>query len=137
MLTQSRTEPNQCLALAAASRGFTVTENDETGRLVFAGHNAEIQLRVTENLSSKHGKCTSLDSKVGNVRTVLKNGNPNKRYFVIPVGGDEKQYFVNLIEARWLIKQTPDAYREITQDDQRFETYRAWHNYSRVTRKDR
>ncbi len=41
------------LALAAANRGFTVSEDDKIGRLVFTGYNADIHLRVTEMLEEK------------------------------------------------------------------------------------
>ncbi len=41
------------LALAAAERGFTVREDDQEGRIVFAGHEAEINLRIAEPLEQK------------------------------------------------------------------------------------
>jgi hypothetical protein len=62
------------LALAAASRGFTVTENDEIGRLVFAGHNAEIQLRVTEMLEEKTRPRVRRDGKTEQERYKVPTG---------------------------------------------------------------
>lgn len=62
------------LALAAASRGFTVTENDEIGRLVFAGHNAEIQLRVTEMLEDKTRPRVRHDGKTEQERYKVPTG---------------------------------------------------------------
>jgi hypothetical protein len=41
------------LALAAPERGFAVREDDQEGRIVFAGHDAEIKLRITEPLEQK------------------------------------------------------------------------------------
>lgn len=41
------------LALAAPERGFAVREDDQEGRIVLAGHDAEIKLRITEQLEQK------------------------------------------------------------------------------------
>jgi hypothetical protein len=41
------------LALAAPERGFAVREDDQEGRIVFAGCDAEIKLRITEPLEQK------------------------------------------------------------------------------------
>jgi hypothetical protein len=42
------------LALAARARGFSVCDGADVGRVVFAGHEAEIQMRITEQLEKKH-----------------------------------------------------------------------------------
>jgi hypothetical protein len=52
------------LALVAPARGFKVREDEEDGRIVFAGHDAEVQLRVTEPLESKTRPRTRYDGKV-------------------------------------------------------------------------
>jgi hypothetical protein len=52
------------LALAAPARGFAVRENEEEGRIVFAGHNAEVQLRLTEPLEVKTRPRTRYDGKI-------------------------------------------------------------------------
>lgn len=41
------------LVLAAPARGFTVREDEEQGRIIFAGHDAETQLRLSELLEQK------------------------------------------------------------------------------------
>jgi len=51
------------LALAAASRGFAVSKDDKIGRVVFAGHNADIQLRITEMLQNKTRQSVRYDGK--------------------------------------------------------------------------
>jgi hypothetical protein len=71
------------LALAAASRGFTIREDNEMGRLVFTGHNADIQLRVTEMLEEKTRPHVRYDGKTeqetykvptGRLRITLQTG---------------------------------------------------------------
>ncbi len=71
------------LALAASARGFAVREDKDEGRIVFAGHNAEVQLRVTEPLESKTRPRTRYDGKVeqekyyvptGRLRITLQSG---------------------------------------------------------------
>jgi hypothetical protein len=52
------------LALAAPARGFSVSEDEERGRIVFAGHNAEVQLWFTEPLARKTRPRTRHDGKV-------------------------------------------------------------------------
>lgn len=52
------------LALAAPARGFTVRESEEQGRIVFAGHDAEIQLRLAELLEQKTRPVKRYDGKV-------------------------------------------------------------------------
>lgn len=68
------------------------------------------------NLSAKYGRVPELDCKVGNVREVIKNGNPNKRYFLI-TNENTKEYFVNLIDARFILKHHSELYRDVTTDD--------------------
>jgi hypothetical protein len=41
------------LALAAHARGFSIRDDRDHGRVVFAGHEAEIQLRITEQLGTQ------------------------------------------------------------------------------------
>ncbi|HMN47396.1 MAG TPA: hypothetical protein PKE27_22665 [Povalibacter sp.] len=62
------------LALAAASRGFTVTENEEIGRLVFAGHNTEIHLRITEMLEDRTRPKVRYDGKTEQERYKVPTG---------------------------------------------------------------
>jgi hypothetical protein len=52
------------LALAAPARGFAVRENEEEGRIVFAGHNAEVQLRLAEPLDVKTRPQMRYDGKI-------------------------------------------------------------------------
>lgn len=70
----------------------------------------------TVNLSAKYGRIAELDSKVGNIRGLIKSCNPARRYLLI-TNENVKEHFVNLIEARWTLKQHLDMYREITEDD--------------------
>jgi hypothetical protein len=42
------------LALAASARGYSVRDDKELGRLVFAGHDSEIQMRIAELLERRH-----------------------------------------------------------------------------------
>jgi hypothetical protein len=62
------------LALAAAARGFTVRQDEEEGRIVFAGHNAEVQLRVTEPLELKTRPRTRYDGKVEQEKYYVHTG---------------------------------------------------------------
>lgn len=52
------------LALAAPPRGFAVRKDEKEGRIVFSGHDAEVQLRLTEQLESKTRPRTGYDGKV-------------------------------------------------------------------------
>ena len=52
------------LALAGPDRGFTVGEDAKEGRIVFAGHDAKVELRVTDELESKTRPRTGYDGKV-------------------------------------------------------------------------
>jgi hypothetical protein len=70
----------------------------------------------TVNLSARYGRVVELDSKVGNIRGLIKSCNPSRRYVLI-TNENVKEYFVNLIEARWILKHHSDFYREITDDD--------------------
>lgn len=62
------------LALAAPARGFTVREDEELGRIVFAGHNAEVHLRVTELLDPKTRPRTRYDGKVEQEKYFVPTG---------------------------------------------------------------
>ena len=62
------------LALVAPARGFTVREHEEDGRIVFAGHDAEVQLRVTEPLESKTRPRTRYDGKVEQEKYYVPTG---------------------------------------------------------------
>ena len=52
------------IALAAEVRGYGVRHDRELGRLVFAGHDSEVQLRIAELLERKHRARTRYDGKV-------------------------------------------------------------------------
>lgn len=71
---------------------------------------------LDRNLYVRYGRAADLDSKIGSIRKSLKHVNPKKRYMLITTE-NEKDYFVNLIEARWLVLQSPDKYRPVTQED--------------------
>jgi hypothetical protein len=62
------------LALVAPARGFTVREDEEDGRIVFAGHDAEVRLRVTEPLESKTRPTTRYDGKVEQEKYYVPTG---------------------------------------------------------------
>jgi hypothetical protein len=71
------------LALASRDRGFTVRDDEKLGRLVFAGHNADIQFRITEQLQVKTRPRVGYDGKTeqesykvptGRLRIVLQIG---------------------------------------------------------------
>lgn len=71
------------LALAGTSRGFDVSEDGSIGRIVFTGHNADIQLRITEALEERtrariryDGKTEQEPYKVptGRLRITLQTG---------------------------------------------------------------
>lgn len=62
------------LALAAPARGFSVREDEEQGRVVFTGHNAEVQLRVTEPLDPKTRPRTRYDGKVEQEKYLVPTG---------------------------------------------------------------
>ncbi len=71
------------LALAAASRGFTVSRDDKIGRAVFTGYNADIQLRIAEMLQDKSRPSVRYDGKTetetyhiptGRLRLTLQTG---------------------------------------------------------------
>lgn len=62
------------LALAARVRGFAVREDEKEGRIVFAGHNAEVQLRVTEALEQKTRPITRYDGKVEQEKYYVPTG---------------------------------------------------------------
>jgi hypothetical protein len=62
------------LALAAPARGFTVREDEKEGRIVFAGHNAEVQLRLTEPLEPKTRPRTRYDGKVEQEKHFVPTG---------------------------------------------------------------
>lgn len=71
---------------------------------------------LDRNLYVRYGRAAEIDFKIGSIRKAIKHGNPNKRYMLITTE-NEKEYFVNLIEARWLVLQSPDKYRPVTQED--------------------
>jgi hypothetical protein len=52
------------IALAAEVRGYGVRHDREMGRLVFAGYDSEVQLRIAELLERKHRPRTRYDGKV-------------------------------------------------------------------------
>ena len=62
------------LALAAPARGFAVREDEEKGRIVFAGHNAEVQLGLTEPLDPKFRPTTRYDGKVEQEKYLVPTG---------------------------------------------------------------
>jgi len=62
------------LALAAASRGFTVSKDDKIGRVVFTGYNADIQLRLTEMLQDKTRPRARYDGKTETVTYQVPTG---------------------------------------------------------------
>lgn len=73
------------LALAARVRGFSVRDGGELGRVVFAGHEAEIQMRITEQLEKKLRPRVRYDGKTeqesymvptGRLRISLQTGYP-------------------------------------------------------------
>jgi hypothetical protein len=73
------------LALAARVRGFSVRDGGDLGRVVFAGHEAEIQMRMTEQLERKHRPRVGYDGKTeqesymvptGRLRISLQTGYP-------------------------------------------------------------
>jgi len=73
------------LALAARARGFSVRDGGDLGRVVFAGHEAEIQMRITEQLERKHRPRVGYDGKTeqesymvptGRLRISLQTGYP-------------------------------------------------------------
>jgi hypothetical protein len=51
------------LALAARARGFSIRDDRELGRVVFVGHNAEIQMRIAEQLERKDRQRVRYDGK--------------------------------------------------------------------------
>jgi hypothetical protein len=51
------------LALAANVRGFTVRGDEKLGRIVFTGHDSEVQLRVTEMLQEETRNRKGYDGK--------------------------------------------------------------------------
>jgi hypothetical protein len=62
------------LALAAPARGFSVREDEERGRIVFAGHNAEVQLWFTEPLDRKTRPRTRHDGTVEHEKYYVPTG---------------------------------------------------------------
>jgi hypothetical protein len=62
------------LALAAPARGFTVREDEKEGRIVFAGHNAEVQLRLSEPLELKTRPRARYDGKVEQEKYYVPTG---------------------------------------------------------------
>lgn len=73
------------LALAARVRGFSVRDGGDLGRVVFVGHEAEIQMRMTEQLEKKHRPRVGYDGKTeqesymvptGRLRISLQTGYP-------------------------------------------------------------
>jgi hypothetical protein len=62
------------LALAAPARGFTVREDEGQGRIVFGGHNAEVQLRLMEPIDPKTRPRTRYDGKVEQEKYYVPTG---------------------------------------------------------------
>jgi hypothetical protein len=62
------------LALATEERGVVVRDDEEAGRLVFASHDAEIQMRITEQLEEKTRPRSSYDGKTEHERYKLPTG---------------------------------------------------------------
>lgn len=62
------------LAIAANAREFDVREDEVLGRLVFAGHNAEIQMRITEQLEVKYRPRIGYDGKKEQERYKVPTG---------------------------------------------------------------
>jgi hypothetical protein len=62
------------LALAAHARGFSIRDDRDHGRVVFAGHEAEIQLRITEQLEKKHRPRVGYDGKTEQESYLLPTG---------------------------------------------------------------
>jgi hypothetical protein len=52
------------LALAAEARGYCVRHDKDAGRLVFTGHDSEVQARIAELLERRHRPITRYDGKV-------------------------------------------------------------------------
>jgi hypothetical protein len=52
------------LALAAVARGYSVRHDNDAGRLVFAGHDSEVQARIAELLERRHRPATRYDGKI-------------------------------------------------------------------------
>jgi hypothetical protein len=78
------------LALTARARGFSVRDGGDLGRVLFAGHEAEIQLRMTEQLERKHRPRVGYDGKTeqegylvptGRLRISLQTGYPEGPLF--------------------------------------------------------
>jgi hypothetical protein len=62
------------LALAASARGFAVRLDEKEGRIALAGHNAQVQLRVTEPLETKTRPVTRYDGKVEQEKYYVPTG---------------------------------------------------------------
>jgi hypothetical protein len=62
------------LALAAPARGFKVHEGEKEGQIVIDGHNAEVQIRVTEPLTPKTRPRTGYDGKIEQVKYFIPTG---------------------------------------------------------------
>jgi hypothetical protein len=62
------------LALAARARGFSIRDDRELGRVVFAGHHAEIQMRIAEQLERKHRARVRYDGKTEQENYLVPTG---------------------------------------------------------------
>jgi hypothetical protein len=62
------------LALAASERGFAVREDSKLGRVVFAGHGVDVQLRVSEDLDTKTRPHIRYDGKTEQEKYKIPTG---------------------------------------------------------------
>jgi hypothetical protein len=78
------------LSLAGRARGFSVRDGGDLGRVVYAGHDAEIHMRITEQLEKKHRPRVGYDGKTeqesylvptGRLRISLQTGYPEGPMF--------------------------------------------------------
>ena len=116
------------LALAAGCRGFAVSKDDRIGRVVFTGHNAGIQLRITELLQDKTRPSVGYD---GTTETETYQVPTGRLRLTLQTGYREGPSFEDL-ESRALESQLdrvfPAMYRLVVKvwetDRQHFEFHR-------------
>lgn len=97
------------LALAARARGFAVREDEERGRIVFAGHDAEIQLRITESLEQKTRPRKRYDGQIEQERYQVTTG---RLRVTLQIGYREGPTFEDK-ESRPLESQLNDMFRGV------------------------
>ena len=64
----------EALCRAAEKRGFTVTLEDEAGRIVMEGHGAKIEMRISEKLDDAWRKELGWDKKMKDVKYKVPTG---------------------------------------------------------------